>query len=169
MTCGLIDPLQASILQASAFEAGENEAVNPGAGDRHVGTIFEGKVVLLVDDDPDMITALRAILADTGAEIQTAADGNEALEMAAEHDPDLIVLDAMLPKRSGFLVLEKLKGPSKKRGERPFVIMITGNAGKRHLTWAQSLGVDGYLNKPFRMERLMESMEKLLANGSSSD
>lgn len=130
---------------------------------------FEGKSILLVDDDPDMVSALQALLHDTGAEIRTAADGNEALQVAAEFDPDVIVLDAMLPKRSGFLVLEKLKGPAKKRGQRPYVIMITGNAGKRHQTWAQSLGVDGYLNKPFRMERLMESLEQLIGNGSKSD
>ena len=69
----------------------------------------------------------------------------------------------MLPKRSGFLVLEKLKS-KKKRGDRPFVIMITGNAGKRHQTWAESLGVDDYVNKPFRMERIRESVERLLVS-----
>ena len=123
---------------------------------------FDGKKILLVDDDQDMLTALQAVLADTGADISTAADGNAAILVAAECDPDLIVLDAMLPKRSGFLVLEKLKGPNKKRGERPFVIMITGNEGKRHQVWAESLGVDGYLTKPFRMERLVTAMDGLL-------
>ncbi len=134
-----------------------------------MGSALDGKRVLLVDDDPDMITALQALLRDTGAEISTAYDGNQALEMAAEHDPEIIVLDAMLPKRSGFLVLEKLKGPAKKKGELPYIIMITGNAGKRHQVWARSLGVDDYLNKPFRMERLLESMEKLAGNGSGSE
>ena len=106
-------------------------------------------------------------LAGLGYDSIWAYDGNEALEAAKEFEPDLIVLDAMLPKRSGFLVLEKLKGNSKKRGTKPYVIMITGNAGKRHQTWAESLGVDGYLNKPFRMERLMESVGKLLGNGAA--
>ena len=69
-------------------------------------------------------------------------------------------LDAMLPKRSGFLVLEQLQA----QGCRPPIIMITGNAGTRHKVWAQSLGVDDYLNKPFRMKRLLASAEKLLAN-----
>ncbi len=131
-----------------------------------MATTLEGKSILLVDDDLDMLTALRSALDDSGATIKTAVDGNQALEVASEFDPDIIVLDAMLPKRSGFLVLEKLKGPGRKRGQRPFVIMITGNAGKRHQTWAESLGVDDYLNKPFRMERLVESIEKLAANGS---
>ena len=125
---------------------------------------LEGKSILIVEDDPDMVTALRTVLTDTGATIEAAYDGNQAIERVAELDPDLVVLDAMLPKRSGFLVLEKLKGPQKKKGQRPMVIMITGNEGKRHQLWAESLGVDGYLNKPFRMERLVQSVEKLLAS-----
>lgn len=128
-----------------------------------MGTALEGKHILLVDDDPDMLTALVTVVGDTGADIKTAMDGNQALDVANEFDPDVIVLDAMLPKRSGFLVLEKLKSPKRKKGERPYVIMITGNEGKRHQAWAESLGVDGYLNKPFRMERLIDSMEKLFA------
>ena len=127
---------------------------------------FDGKNILLVDDDRDMLEAIQMVLGDSGATIRTATDGNLAVEEAAAFDPDLVVLDAMLPKRSGFLVLEKLKGAGKKRGQRPFVIMITGNTGKRHQVWAESLGVDGYLNKPFRMERLIESMEKLIGNGA---
>jgi len=125
-------------------------------------TSFDGKKFLIVDDDPDMITALETVLDGSGAEIAVATDGNAALEQAASFQPDLVVLDAMLPKRSGFLVLEKLRTDGKKKGGRPFVIMITGNAGKRHQVWAESLGVDGYLNKPFRMERLVERMEQLL-------
>ncbi len=78
-----------------------------------------------------------------------------------------MVLDAMLPKRSGFLVLEKLCS-QKAPGEKPRIIMITGNEGKRHQDWAQSLGVDAYLNKPFRMDRLMESARNLLFSSDES-
>ena len=132
-----------------------------------MSTALEGKTILIVEDDPDMVTALETVLADTGATIKTAMDGNAAIKVAQESDPDLILLDAMLPKRSGFLVLEKLKGTNKKRGEKPFVIMITGNVGKRHQTWAESLGVDGYINKPFRMERLLEAVEKLFTENNA--
>ena len=125
-----------------------------------MGSRYEGKSILIVDDDPDMVAALKALLDETGATLETAMDGNAALERAKEFDPDMVLLDAMLPKRSGFLVLEKLKGAGKKRGDRPIVIMITGNEGKRHQTWAESLGVDGYITKPFRMERLLESIDK---------
>ena len=122
---------------------------------------LDGKRILLVDDDPEIVTAMRTLLEEAGASILTAGDGDAALEMASKHHPDLVVLDAMLPKRSGFLVLEKLK--SKKNGDPvQRVIMITGNQGKRHQAWAETLGVDDYITKPFRMERLMQSVEKLL-------
>ncbi len=122
---------------------------------------LQDKTVLIVDDDPDVVTALSAVFRQSGASVTTAADGNEAIEKAESDHPDLVVLDAMLPKRSGFLVLEKLKS-RKPAGAGPRVIMITGNQGKRHQAWAESLGVDAYFNKPFRMERLMESAESLV-------
>lgn len=121
---------------------------------------LEGKSILVVDDDPEIREAIKIAFDDTGADIQMAADGNLALEAAETYQPDLVVLDAMLPKRSGFLVLEKLK--ARRDAPKPRVIMITGNQGSRHKAWAQSLGVDEYLNKPFRMERLMEITDRLL-------
>lgn len=127
-----------------------------------VSNTLAGKTVLIVDDDREMVTALETLISDTGATIEIARDGNEAIEKALSFDPDIVVLDAMLPKRSGFLVLEKLKSNGKKKGSKPFVIMITGNEGKRHQQWAESLGVDGYLNKPFRMEKLIDSLEKMV-------
>ena len=124
--------------------------------------VFKDKKILIVDDDPDIVNAIKALLDGKGAKLDTAGDGNAAVTKAESFAPDLIILDAMLPKRSGFLVLEKLK-TTKKKGEPPLVIMITGNEGKRHQMWAQSLGVDDYINKPFRMERLLDSVEKLLS------
>ena len=118
---------------------------------------------MIVDDDPEILTAIKAALEDTGAVIKTAADGNRAVHIAETENPDLVVLDALLPKRSGFLVLEKLKA-KKPPGAKPRIIMITANEGKRHKAWAESLGVDEYLNKPFPMERLLASAERLLAD-----
>ena len=124
---------------------------------------LEGKTILLVDDDRDILAAMTAAISDMGPQIVTASNGNDALTEASKHKPDLVVLDMMLPGRSGFLVMEKLKR-GKKRSDPPRVIMITGNQGARHKVYAESLGVDVYLNKPFRMERLLESVKKLLTN-----
>src|SRR5512143_2027866 len=125
---------------------------------------YDGKTILIVDDDTDILGAIETTLKDTGASLLTATDGNTAVTTALEKSPDLLILDAMLPQRSGFLVLEKLKA-KKPRGSKPYVIMITGNPGKRHQVWAESLGADGYLNKPFRMDKLMEQVQNLLAKG----
>ena len=124
---------------------------------------FEGKTILVVDDDPDILTAITTSLADTNATIETAADGNSAVALAEQKQPDLVILDIMLPQKSGFLVLERLR-QGKQRGDKPRVIIITGNQGRRHRQYAEALGVDEYLNKPFRMERLVEATEKLLAD-----
>jgi CheY-like chemotaxis protein len=122
-----------------------------------------GKTILVVDDDPDIVNAISASLAGTGATIETAADGNSAVTKAERLDPDLVILDIMLPGKSGFLVLEKLR-QSKPRGGKPYVVMITGNEGRRHRQYAEALGVNAYLNKPFKMERLLEVTEKLLTS-----
>ncbi|MAD79620.1 MAG: response regulator transcription factor [Pirellulaceae bacterium] len=118
------------------------------------------KRVLLVDDDPEIIDALRYALNAKGFETLIARDGNQGLAMAERDDPDLVILDMMMPKRSGFLVLEKL------RRTHPVpvrVIMITANEGSRHKAYAEMLGVDDYIRKPFGMDRLLDSVERLLA------
>jgi DNA-binding response OmpR family regulator len=120
-----------------------------------------GKTILLVDDDRDILTAMKAALDELGPSLFIATNGDEALIQAQEHNPDLVVLDMMLPKRSGFLVMEKLKR-GKKKTDPPHVIMVTGNEGARHKVYAESLGVEVYLNKPFRMEKLLDSVKGLL-------
>src|SRR5438067_9765345 len=123
---------------------------------------MKDKRVLLVDDDNDILTSMQAAFEPTGAVIDTAANGNKAVELAEKTNPDLIVLDMMLPGRSGFLVLERLKA-KKPRNAKPYVIMITGNQGARHKMYAESLGVSEYFNKPVKLDRLIASAEKLLA------
>ncbi len=123
---------------------------------------FDGKSILIVDDDTDILTAISEMFKDCGAEISTATDGNTAVNLAMKKAPDLLILDAMLPRRSGFLVLEKLKA-RKPPGTKPFVIMITGNKGKRYQECAETFGAEDFISKPFRMERLRESVETLLA------
>ena len=122
-----------------------------------------GKTVLVVDDDRDILTAVASAVSELGAKVLTAMDGNAAVEQAEQNEPDLIVLDMMLPKRSGFLVMERLKR-GKKKADPPRVVVITSNLGSRHKTYAASLGVDEYINKPFRMEKLLAAIRKLLAD-----
>jgi DNA-binding response OmpR family regulator len=124
-----------------------------------VAADLSGKTILVVDDDPDLLTAMSTTLAETKATVETAVDGAQAVDKANKLQPDLVVLDIMLPQKSGFLVLEKLQ---QIKEPRPKVIMVTGNQGRRHRQYAEALGVHEYLNKPFRMEKLIESAEKLI-------
>ena len=127
---------------------------------------LSGKSILIVDDDPDVVAAITLSLADLHAQVFQAVDGGQAVEVCEKEQPDLVILDMMLPKRSGFLVLDRIK-KGKPKGAKPRVIMITGNLGTRHKTYAETLGVDDYINKPFRMDRLLASIEKILVPAAS--
>ena len=118
------------------------------------------KRVLLVDDDPEIIDAIRYALEAKGFKIFIARDGNQGLAMAERENPDLVILDMMMPKRSGFLVLEKLR---RTRTVPVRVIMVTANEGSRHKAYAEMLGVDDYIRKPFAMDKLVEAVQRLLA------
>jgi DNA-binding response OmpR family regulator len=141
---------------ASPMEIGAMATEKKTADDKSAGR----KRILLVDDDPEIIETLKIALQAKQYEVLIARDGNQGLAMAERDDPDLVILDMMMPKRSGFLVLEKL------RRTRPVplrVIMITANEGSRHKAYAEMLGVDDYIRKPFGLDRLLESVERLLA------
>jgi DNA-binding response OmpR family regulator len=114
--------------------------------------------VLIVDDDRDILESMDAAFQSEGALTQVAMDGNEAVRICREEPPDIVILDMMLPKRSGFLTLEKIKGYE----DSPIIIMVTANEGKRHQAYAESLGVDKYLQKPVPLSRLIESAVDLI-------
>jgi DNA-binding response OmpR family regulator len=115
------------------------------------------RTVLLVDDDQEILHSMRMLLENKGYRVLTATDGSAGLAVAERESPDLVVVDMMMPKKSGFIVLEKLKSRKK---PQPKVIMITANEGGRHRAYAEMLGVDDYIRKPFAMERLLESVRK---------
>ena len=117
------------------------------------------KRILLVDDDAEIVESLRLALEGNGYTVLVARDGNQGLALSERENPDLVILDMMMPKRSGFLVLEKMR----RTRETPMrVIMITANEGTRHKAYAEMLGVDDYIRKPFPMDRLIESVQRLI-------
>jgi len=119
------------------------------------------KHVLVVDDDREIAETLRFALTEVGYEVSVAIDGNQGLAYVEAKNPDLIILDMMMPRRSGFLVLERLR----QLCEIPApVIMITGNEGTRHQEYAEMLGVNDYIHKPFAIERLLKSVDNLLSH-----
>jgi DNA-binding response OmpR family regulator len=128
------------------------------------------RTVLLVDDDHEIVESMRMVLESKGFRTLVARDGNAGLMIAERENPDLVILDMMMPKKSGFLVLEKLR--SRPGGLIP-TIMITGNEGSRYRAYAEMLGVRDYIRKPFAMEKLVRSVEKVMGlksrTGESGD
>jgi DNA-binding response OmpR family regulator len=124
------------------------------------------KTVLLVDDDNEIIESMRTVLEAKGYRVMIARDGNAGLTVAERENPDLVILDMMMPKKSGFLVLEKLKG---RPGGLIPTIMITGNEGSRHRAYAEMLGVRDYIRKPFAMEKLVKSVEQILEKAAPAE
>lgn len=126
---------------------------------------LEDVKVLIVDDDRDVRESMDAAFQAEGAMTMTAGDGNTAVRVCQEDPPDLVVLDMMLPGRSGFLALEKIKG----REDSPLVIMVTANDGKRHQDYAEALGVDKYLQKPVPLRVLLDTAVELLDKQDAED
>jgi DNA-binding response OmpR family regulator len=116
------------------------------------------RTILVMDDDPEVLREVCPALESKGYRVVTAMDGNAGLAAAEREAPALVILDMMMPRTSGFLVLERLKH---RPTPGPKVIMITSNEGVKHRAYAEALGVDDYLYKPFPIERLLESVERL--------
>ena len=119
---------------------------------------LKNRKILVVDDDREVQDAIEQALQAEGAMTQTCGDGNTAVRICEVDPPELVVLDMMLPKRSGFLVLEKIK----KSATPPAIVMVTANEGRRHQQYAEALGVDGYMLKPIRLERLITLAKQLM-------
>ena len=117
-----------------------------------------GRTVLLVDDDPDILESMQLAMRAEEADVIVASDGNTAVSLFNATPPDAVVLDMMLPRRSGFLVLEKIQEAS----DPPPVVMITANQGRRHMEYARNLGVSEYLVKPVSLTVLIDTITRLL-------
>lgn len=117
------------------------------------------KRVLLVDDDEEILASVETALEQRGYEVIIARDGSEAL-MRAERDlPDLIILDVVMPKRSGFLVLDRIR---KLPARSPHIIMVTASDEPRHRSFAESRGIDDFVVKPFDLGKLITKIDSLM-------
>jgi len=116
------------------------------------------KTILIVDDDHDLVDAMRTMLERSGYRVIQASDGHQGKQMIYHHKPDLVILDMMMPRMGGYPVLEHFRD----KKEAPPIVMITANEGSRHKAYAEYLGVIDYLRKPFPMDRLLETVERQL-------
>jgi len=115
--------------------------------------------ILIVDDDYEIATPVKFALEGLGYEVVHMPDGQLGVAKLETYHPDLMVLDMMMPRQSGFLVLEHLR---RSKRDQIRVIMVTANEGERHQTYARMLGVDEYMHKPFAMDQLVATAQRLL-------
>ncbi len=118
------------------------------------------KKILLVDDEKDMVFAVKMQLEAQDFEVLTATDGQEALDKVHRDKPDLIILDVMLPKIDGYKVCRMLKF-DKKYKNIP-IIMFTARIQETDKKVGYEVGADAYLTKPFEPKALIEQMNQLL-------
>ena len=117
------------------------------------------KRVLLVEDEPNIIEALRFVLSRGGWTVEIHSDGVTALERIRASDADVVVLDAMLPGRSGFDILRDLRADPA-HAERP-VLMLTARGQKKDRELAETYGVSQYMTKPFANAEVLAALETL--------
>ena len=123
--------------------------------------------ILIVDDDPDILVAIGAVLEARGYQMVTARDGEEGLAKLKEASPDLIILDLLMPRKDGFAVCKELKDPRwSKYGNVPILILtsVREEVSRRRyeLETGLSLDVDDYVEKPIDPFLLVERVENLL-------
>ncbi|TGQ05646.1 response regulator [Mesorhizobium sp. M2E.F.Ca.ET.219.01.1.1] len=117
--------------------------------------------VLICDDDPLLLELMEFRLRAKGYEVIKAVDGAEALEKAQQEAPDVVVLDAMMPKADGLEVLARIKGDPT-LSDTP-VVMLTARKGQKDIVSALDKGADDYLVKPFIPEELLARLARLIA------
>jgi DNA-binding response OmpR family regulator len=123
------------------------------------------KRILLIEDDRDISSTLRGVLESAGHQVTAAPNGVEGQKLIQSDKPDLVITDMMMPRMGGFPVLEFLRTLD----NPPKVIMITANEGGRHKAYAEMLGVDEYLRKPFAMDVLLEAIERIFRDNSEGE
>ena len=116
--------------------------------------------VLIVDDEPVTQELLEAFLIGCDYDLDFAADGAEALEKVKSFEPDLILLDVMMPKTSGFEVCEQIKGNPETAGI--MVLMVTALGELGDVERAVKVGCDDYLSKPVNKAELLKRVENML-------
>ena len=124
---------------------------------------MKAKRILIVDDDENLRSVLEALLEPKGYEIMQAGDGDEGLQKIKKRPPDIIILDGMMPKKSGFQLAYELKNHSEY--ERIPIIMLTGvdkASGKTGQYWRAKSRADLYVAKPFDYMELVNMVEKML-------
>jgi len=118
------------------------------------------KTILIADDEPDIVETIKFLVEGEGFECLTAFDGEEALKLAKELSPDLVILDVMMPKINGYKVSRLLKFDAKYK-HIP-ILMVTARTQEEDKLIGEETGADVYITKPFDIEEILEKINAYL-------
>lgn len=122
--------------------------------------------ILIADDEPNIVLSLEFLLEEAGYQVRVARDGQEAIDAVAAAVPDLVLLDVMLPKLSGFDVCQRIRANPAWRGIR--VVMLSAKGREVEVHKGMALGADAYVTKPFAIKDLLAEVARQLQPGPQS-
>ena len=123
-----------------------------------------GKKVLIVDDEPNIVAALEFLLQRNGYEVRIARNGGEALKLVEAELPDLVLLDVMMPQKSGYEVCQRMRERDDWRHIK--IVMLSAKGRDAEVNKGLSIGADLYVTKPFSTRDLIAKINGLLAEGA---
>jgi len=118
--------------------------------------------ILIADDEPNIVLSLEFLMEQSGYQVAIARDGEQALQQMALFQPDLVLLDVMMPLRNGYEVCQKIRENS--AWDRVKIVMVSAKGRDLDVSKGLALGVDAYVTKPFSTKALMAQVQGLLAN-----
>jgi DNA-binding response OmpR family regulator len=122
--------------------------------------------IVIADDEPNILVSLEFLMKREGYEVFLARDGAEAVQAVREHAPQLLLLDVMMPAKSGFEVCQELRADESLAGLR--ILILTAKGRETDIAKGLALGADGYMTKPFSTRELVQKVSDMLADDGAS-
>lgn len=116
--------------------------------------------ILIADDEPNILISLEFLMKREGYNVKLARDGQEAVDAIIEHRPNLVLLDVMMPKKSGFDVCQEVRAHDQVKDT--CILMLTAKGRDTDVAKGLALGVNAYMTKPFATKELVEKVKSLL-------
>lgn len=118
------------------------------------------KKVLIADDEPNIVAALEFLMRQNGFEVRVVRNGDEALAAVSEFRPDLMLLDVMMPVKSGYEVVQRIRDDPDLRGVK--IVMLTAKGRETEVSKGMAVGADAYVTKPFSTRDLVAQVKRML-------
>lgn len=124
-----------------------------------------GARILIAEDEPNIVTSLEYLMTKSGYEVEIARNGEEALALVESFRPDLVLLDVMMPRRSGYEVCQKMRERAEWRHIK--IVVLSAKGREAEVSKGLSLGADAYVTKPFSNRELIARVADLLGEDAA--